>query len=264
VHKALYEDLGLVPPRAALDAAASRPSQTVSTNEETLRALLGQGSPLPGIVLEHRALSKLRSHYFESDWANAAAQEVQQRAETAAAAVGRQQQQQRGGTAAAGGGLPPAGGPVRVYCFWNQTATCTGRLSSSSPNLQAVAKGEIMILEESEGAAAAAAGEQGADDDRDSWDGPAAEEDKEEWGTERHGGLGAVGVGGSSRGTTAAAAGAGAAAAAPGGGGGLPPPRGITPRNAFVAPAGKVLLCADYSQVRGPFPFFLCCLMRYT
>lgn len=33
---------------------------------------------------------------------------------------------------------PQGGSPVpRVFCSWNQTATATGRLSSSAPNLQA-------------------------------------------------------------------------------------------------------------------------------
>ncbi len=36
-------------------------------------------------------------------------------------------------TARAGAGSPPP----RLCCSWNQTATATGRLSSSSPNLQA-------------------------------------------------------------------------------------------------------------------------------
>lgn len=76
-----------------------------------------------GLVLQYRALQNVRTKWLQPDWLPLL--------------VARS-----GGLAlpGAGGGGSGGGGQLqlpRLSCSWNQTQTATGRLSSSSPNLQA-------------------------------------------------------------------------------------------------------------------------------
>ncbi|DBA78569.1 TPA: hypothetical protein ACH3X1_008502 [Trebouxia sp. C0004] len=78
------------------------------TDEVALKQLTGL-HPLPPLILEYRCMHNIFTKWIQPPWVH----------QMAAAS---------------------AGGQVRVRCSWNQIATATGRLSSSSPNLQAVTK----------------------------------------------------------------------------------------------------------------------------
>ena len=91
--KILYEDLDLKPTNSR------RTTHGYSTNQETLESILDQHA-LPGIILEYRSVSKLRSTYTE--------------------AIPALQHPETG----------------RVHTSFNQAVAATGRLSSSGPNLQ--------------------------------------------------------------------------------------------------------------------------------
>ena len=71
-----------------------------STEESVLLELAGDGHELPGVILDHRALSKLKSTY-----ADALPLEINQRS-------------------------------GRIHTSYNQAVAATGRLSSADPNLQ--------------------------------------------------------------------------------------------------------------------------------
>ncbi|HET9123044.1 MAG TPA: DNA polymerase I, partial [Acidiferrobacteraceae bacterium] len=90
VQRVLFEDLGLKPTRRT-------PKGAPSTAEEVLQEL---DHPLPGVILEHRSLCKLRDTYIDK--------------------------------------LPRMIHPVtgRVHTCYHQAVAATGRLSSSDPNLQ--------------------------------------------------------------------------------------------------------------------------------
>jgi DNA polymerase I-like protein with 3'-5' exonuclease and polymerase domains len=127
----LYGVLRLPPPSAQGRAAARG---HLPTDEASLASLAGL-SELPGVALEHRALQNFASKWLDADWVVAAAGGAASAEERAAAAAAA--------AAAGAGGYHPSGGGEwwpRVRCHWNQTATATGRLSSSGPNLQAVTK----------------------------------------------------------------------------------------------------------------------------
>ncbi len=83
-----------------LPVVARTPTGAPSTSEEVLEQLAEQGHALPGLILEHRGLSKLRSTYTEK--------------------------------------LGQMTNPVtgRVHTSYHQAVAATGRLSSSDPNLQ--------------------------------------------------------------------------------------------------------------------------------
>ena len=83
-----------------LPVVAKTPTGAPSTSEEVLEQLAEQGYALPGLILEHRGLSKLRSTYTDKL---------------------RQQ-------------INPDTG--RVHTSYHQAVAATGRLSSSDPNLQ--------------------------------------------------------------------------------------------------------------------------------
>jgi DNA polymerase-1 len=92
VAKVLFERLGLKP-------GGRTPSGALSTRSEVLEELAGL-HPFPARLLEYRALTKLKSTYFDT--------------------------------------LPRAADPRdgRVHTSYDQTGAATGRLSSSNPNLQ--------------------------------------------------------------------------------------------------------------------------------
>lgn len=114
----LYSQLKLPRPTAHGRAAA----KTHLPTDESALNQLRQHSPLPSLVLQYRALQNFVSKWVQADWARAAAGGF-----PSAEAFAQAQ--------------PPGACPIpRVYCSWNQTATATGRLSSSAPNLQAVTK----------------------------------------------------------------------------------------------------------------------------
>ena len=98
-------------------------SSSTGTDEQTLKLLLKAPEPLisrlASAVLEHRRLAQVVSKYIESDWLEQA------------------KLQAKGG---GGGEGRVEADVVHVTCQWNQTATATGRLSASNPNLQAVTK----------------------------------------------------------------------------------------------------------------------------
>ena len=83
-----------------LPVVARTPTGAPSTSEEVLEQLAEQGHALPGLILEHRGLSKLRSTYTEK--------------------LGQM--------------INPVTG--RVHTSYHQAVAATGRLSSSDPNLQ--------------------------------------------------------------------------------------------------------------------------------
>ncbi|WP_295391825.1 DNA polymerase I [uncultured Thiodictyon sp.] len=83
-----------------LPVVAKTPTGAPSTAEEVLEQLAEQGHTLPGLILEHRGLSKLRSTYTDKL---------------------RQM-------------IDPVTG--RVHTSYHQAVAATGRLSSSDPNLQ--------------------------------------------------------------------------------------------------------------------------------
>ena len=93
LRKVLFEEIGLKP------VGRTMKTRAFSTRDEDLEELAGQ-HPLPGVIRDYRAVSKLRSTYAEA--------------------------------------LPrlvrPATG--RVHASFNQTGAASGRLSSSDPNLQ--------------------------------------------------------------------------------------------------------------------------------
>jgi DNA polymerase-1 len=83
-----------------LPVVAKTPKGAPSTSEAVLEKLAEDGHELPGIILEHRGLSKLRSTYTDK--------------------------------------LPQMVNPAsgRVHTSYHQAVAATGRLSSSDPNLQ--------------------------------------------------------------------------------------------------------------------------------
>lgn len=83
-----------------LPVIAKTPKGAPSTAEHVLQELADQGHELPGIILEHRGLSKLKSTYVDA--------------------------------------LPKMVDPQsgRVHTSYHQAVAATGRLSSSDPNLQ--------------------------------------------------------------------------------------------------------------------------------
>jgi len=83
-----------------LPVVARTPKGAPSTSEAVLEQLAVDGHALPGLILEHRALSKLRSTYTDK--------------------------------------LPQMVNPTtgRVHTSYHQAVAATGRLSSSDPNLQ--------------------------------------------------------------------------------------------------------------------------------
>ncbi len=88
-----FEELGL-------PILVKTPKGAPSTSEAVLERLTAEGYALPGIILEHRSLSKLKSTYTDK--------------------------------------LPQMVNPAtgRVHTSYHQAVTATGRLSSSDPNLQ--------------------------------------------------------------------------------------------------------------------------------
>ncbi|DBB18346.1 TPA: hypothetical protein ACH3X3_000002 [Trebouxia sp. C0006] len=103
---ALYDTLALPPPQQRSDRGSARTHQPA--DEVALKQLTGL-HPLPPLILEYRCMHNIFTKWIQPPWVH----------QIAAAT---------------------AGGQVRVRCSWNQTATATGRLSSLSPNLQAVTK----------------------------------------------------------------------------------------------------------------------------
>lgn len=110
----LYEELRLPVPSTMSRGAAKKLHHP--TDEASLKQLAAR-HPLPQLVLEHRMLVNFLSKYCEPQWVQDAAGQAQ--------ALGQDW--------------------ARVRCSWNQMQTATGRLSSSSPNLQAVTKYQVAI-----------------------------------------------------------------------------------------------------------------------
>lgn len=117
VARALYETLKLRSPHVDVAAHGSRKatSRHRTTGEAALSQLAAQ-HPLPGLVLEHRKLVKMRSTYCEG------------LLKEAGAACGL--------TLPGVRARPRDAAPLLLHCWWNQCNTGTGRLSSSHPNLQ--------------------------------------------------------------------------------------------------------------------------------
>ncbi|GAB4813275.1 hypothetical protein N2152v2_000321 [Parachlorella kessleri] len=113
----LYNTLGLPAPTAHGRGSA----KTHLPTDEAALAQLKPLSPLPGLILEYRALQNFLSKWVDADWVR----------------------QATGGWPTAEARLAALGDWPRVRCSWNQTATATGRLSSSTPNLQAVTKYQL-------------------------------------------------------------------------------------------------------------------------
>lgn len=92
LQEVLYDKLGL-------SILEKTPTGMPSTSESVL-SQLAELHPLPGLLLEHRSLAKLKSTYVDA--------------------------------------LPRCVSPVtgRVHCAFQQTVTATGRLSCTDPNLQ--------------------------------------------------------------------------------------------------------------------------------
>ncbi|PNW81729.1 hypothetical protein CHLRE_06g257800v5 [Chlamydomonas reinhardtii] len=206
----LYQELRLPPPPqlgggggggGQMDPGTDRHGRArthLPTDEAALKHLAPL-HPLPGLVLQYRALQNVRTKWLQPDWLPLL--------------VARS-----GGLAlpGAGGGGSGGGGQLqlpRLSCSWNQTQTATGRLSSSSPNLQAVTKYEVKVE------VAAADWPEGLEQEE-----PQQAEEQEQAGQSDSGGGGSGGDGGVRTLTVVA-------------------------RAAFVAPAGRLLVSADYSQI---------------
>ncbi|KXZ47865.1 hypothetical protein GPECTOR_32g478 [Gonium pectorale] len=147
----LYEELGLPPPGSAgqqghgHEAGAGkdrhgRPRTHLTTDEAALKQI-AHLHPLPGLVLQYRSLQNVLSKWLEPEWLPPLLERSRaaRAASVAAPPAPGPQQRQQGQLGANGLQLP------RLACSWNQTATATGRLSSSAPNMQAVTKYEVVV-----------------------------------------------------------------------------------------------------------------------
>lgn len=172
VRSVLFEKLKLPPPPAAMNAK----SGNLSTNAEVLGELLCQ-HPLPGIILQHRKLSKLLDGFL-----NTLLAKVQQ-----AAAADSSHYVSATGAGAGSAVLAAGGGPgsalltvaagadsrsssasaasqqrlVRIRGTFLQTNTSTGRLAMDDPSLQTIPRPVEyqLALSPASQAAAAAAGD---------------------------------------------------------------------------------------------------------
>lgn len=187
-----------------------------STSSEVLQALATQ-HPLPGLILQHRKLHKLKTGFMNSLGAKLA--QLQQQQQRAAAASGAGCLSAADGTPAGPCALldgectiephndSSSSGLVRIRGSFLQTNTATGRLSMDDPALQTMPRPLDFTLEGAPPTAAAAANRSSSsfsDDDL-----PA--------------GASVSGV--------------------------VPQQVQVNVRAAFVAPPGWVLLSADYSQI---------------
>ncbi|KAG2490280.1 hypothetical protein HYH03_011232 [Edaphochlamys debaryana] len=127
----LYEELRLPHPGGeAGGTGKDRQGRTrthATTDEATLKALT-RHHPLPGLVLQYRSLQNVLSKWLAPDW-------LPLLLERSGAEPGP------AGPAAGPGAGPAQARLPRLSCCWNQTATATGRLSSSAPNMQASGRG---------------------------------------------------------------------------------------------------------------------------
>ena len=139
-----------------LKSGARGAAKTHLPTDEAALMQLAQQHELPSLIIEYRCLTNIITKWLEPEWvakatAEATAATAEAAAEagpmTAAAAARAGLQAAAAGVAglaaaaAAGGAAERSLGPggvfvSRVRCSWNQLATATGRLSSSSPNLQ--------------------------------------------------------------------------------------------------------------------------------
>ncbi|GLC33311.1 hypothetical protein PLESTM_000047400 [Pleodorina starrii] len=213
----LYDELALPTPapqgqqRDAAGGPGKDRNGRTRTHHSTDEAALKQIKhlhPLPAIVLQYRALQNVLSKWLEPEWLPPLL--ARSRAPATAAA-----------TAVAAAPSPPPSLP-RLSCCWNQTATATGRLSSSAPNMQAVTKYEVVVQLDT----AVQMAPPHLPAPRSSAGGPAAA------------------AAGAAR-TPAKGDGDCDAEAEAAECGSLV----VVARNAFVAPAGRLLVAADYSQI---------------
>ncbi|GIL92040.1 hypothetical protein Vretifemale_19535, partial [Volvox reticuliferus] len=220
----LYEKLKLPPPvpQGQKDAAAGPGKDRngrLRTHHSTDEAALRQIShlhPLPALVLQYRALQNVLSKWLEPEWLPPLL--ARSGMARAVALPLPSSSTLRSGTTEA---LP------RLSCCWNQTATATGRLSSSAPNMQAVTKYEVMVQIEAEDAAAEDAVVAARVPEVAVASGAAGDAGRST-GRKASGGGDGEDIEAGQRGVRSVA---------------------IVARNAFVAPAGRLLVAADYSQI---------------
>ena len=105
VREVLYDGLRL---DAEAGLQVGRTQGGVKSTCEAVLVKLARRHPLPGLVLQHRQMAKYKGTYVD-------------------------------------GILGHVGGDSRVVTSWDQVATATGRVTSVSPNIQAIPKGEIDI-----------------------------------------------------------------------------------------------------------------------
>lgn len=229
--------LALVPPVDTAKGASGR----LSTDKAALQSLVTQ-HPIPGIILQFRKLAhNLAEMHSRIAAADAAA--------AAAAASGSS----RGAATAADDAAAAASGLVRVRCTWLQTCHAGGRLSSEGvrtgdneqgSSLQCVAKNIQYELHSRVAAAQAGANAELYADSDDESDG---EEDKEPPVLT----LSTKPAPPSQPAPAAAAAAAAEGGAAAGAGQQASEVQVLTAsvRSGFAAPAGCVILAADYNQM---------------
>jgi len=132
----LFEDLNL-PKIQDTNYGRSRSTNKThhSTSERVLTAL-SKHHPLPALIIQHRRLAKTLTTYIDP-MIKAATVPLFPPSQNRLAASSSSSSPFFSASSSSSSSLPSANA-MRIYCSWNQSATGTGRLSSSHPNVQSL------------------------------------------------------------------------------------------------------------------------------